>query len=67
MLIAIEKAKQTKDWQKDGGQYIPYPATWLNARGWEDEIEIDPLEGKLSEAGLETARNLRRWLDEKQD
>ena len=37
ILQAIERAKQSEDWQKDGGQYIPYPATWLNAEGWEDE------------------------------
>ena len=37
ILQAIERAKQSEDWQKEGGQYIPYPATWLNAEGWEDE------------------------------
>ena len=37
ILQAIERAKQSEDWQKDGGKYIPYPATWLNADGWEDE------------------------------
>ena len=37
MLAAIERAKASKDWQKDGGQFIPMPATWLNARRWEDE------------------------------
>lgn len=37
ILQAIQWAKQSDDWQKDGGQYIPYPATWLNAEGWEDE------------------------------
>lgn len=37
ILRAIERAKQSEDWQKDGGKYIPYPATWLNAEGWEDE------------------------------
>lgn len=26
------------EWKKDGGQYIPYPATWLNAEGWNDEV-----------------------------
>lgn len=25
------------DWQKDNGQFIPHPATWLRAKGWEDE------------------------------
>lgn len=37
ILQAIQRAKQSEGWQKDGGQYIPYPATWLNAEGWEDE------------------------------
>lgn len=26
------------DWKKDEGKYIPYPSSWLNAEGWEDEI-----------------------------
>jgi hypothetical protein len=37
ILAALERAKKSADWVKDGGQYIPYPATWLNAKGWEDE------------------------------
>ena len=41
MLKSIEKAKRSQNWNKDNGEYIPYPATWLNAKGWEDEdIEI---------------------------
>lgn len=42
---ALERAKTSADWRKDGGQYIPYPATWLRAKGWEDEHrpEKDPL------------------------
>jgi hypothetical protein len=38
LLDAIEKHKQSAQWQKDGGQYIPHPATWLNQQRWEDEI-----------------------------
>lgn len=34
---SLEQAKTSDDWTKDGGKYIPYPATWLNAKGWEDE------------------------------
>lgn len=37
MVSKIEQAKRTPDWMKEGGQFIPYPATWLNAKGWEDE------------------------------
>ena len=38
MVATIERAKKSEDWQKDGGKFIPYPATWLNAKGWEDEF-----------------------------
>lgn len=37
MLAAIEQQKRSAEWQKDDGQFIPYPATWLNGRRWEDE------------------------------
>ncbi len=38
IIAAINRAKRSTEWAKDGGQFIPYPATWLNAQGWEDEI-----------------------------
>lgn len=37
MMAALEKQNANADWQKDGGQFIPHPATWLNGRRWEDE------------------------------
>jgi hypothetical protein len=33
----LNQWKATEQWQKDGGQFIPYPATFLNQRRWEDE------------------------------
>jgi len=39
MLAALGRARTCQSWTKDGGQYIPYPATWLRAEGWEDEIK----------------------------
>ena len=41
MLTAIEEQKKSKEWMKDGGQYIPYPATWLHRGQWEDEMSDD--------------------------
>lgn len=38
ILDAVEAAKQSKEWQKDNGQYIPHPATWLNQGRWDDEL-----------------------------
>jgi hypothetical protein len=41
MLVAIDRQKQSRAWRKDNGQYIPHPATWLNNKQWEDEIQPD--------------------------
>ena len=37
MLSKIEQAKRTPEWMKEGGQFIPHPATWLKSKGWEDD------------------------------
>ena len=42
ILRAVETFKQTEQWQKDGGRYIPYAVTWLNQRRWEDEVAVKP-------------------------
>lgn len=42
MLGAIERQIASPDWQKEEGQYIPYPATWLNGERWEDEAPPPP-------------------------
>lgn len=39
ILNAVEVAKTSEQWQSDGGKYIPYPASWLRAKGWEDDVE----------------------------
>lgn len=37
ILKAISDARCNENWISENGRYIPYPATWLNARRWEDE------------------------------
>lgn len=39
ILQAVSAAKQSKQWNENNGQYIPNPATWLNQKRWEDELE----------------------------
>lgn len=38
MVKAVEAQKQSRDWTKDGGQFIPHLSTWLNEGRWMDEI-----------------------------
>lgn len=45
MLEALMKQKKSEQWNRDNGKFIPYPATWINQRRWEDEINVeDPTE-----------------------
>ena len=37
MIEKLAQAKICSDWKKDNGQFIPYPASWLNAKMWEDD------------------------------
>ena len=39
IIKAVYAANKSSDWTKENGRFIPYPATWLNAHGWEDEIK----------------------------
>lgn len=38
VLAAVGFQSASEQWRKDGGQFIPNPATWLNQRRWEDEV-----------------------------
>jgi uncharacterized protein YdaU (DUF1376 family) len=39
IMAGLRKAKASRDWLKDDGQYIPHPSTWLNQRRWEDQLD----------------------------
>lgn len=38
IISKLKKYKDTTDWKKDNGKYIPYPTTWLNQKRYEDEV-----------------------------
>lgn len=39
VLNAIAAQKGSRGWLKHNGDFIPYPATWLRAGQWDDEVE----------------------------
>jgi hypothetical protein len=56
ILGAIETQKESREWAKERGRYIPYPASWLNAEGWTNElqpmaIEFDILDPRSLKVG----------------
>jgi hypothetical protein len=50
ICAAVEVQKRQYDWRKEGGKYIPYPATWLNDRRWED-VDVRRDDRDVQEAG----------------
>jgi len=40
MIEAIKKHCQQDQWMREGGKFIPHPATWLRQERWEDEVEV---------------------------
>ena len=40
LLASVEAHIKLDSWQKDNGQFIPNPASYLNGWRWEDDLEI---------------------------
>jgi len=58
ILQALEQQKRSAQWRKDGGAYIPNPATWINQRRWEDELPTE------DDSPQEKARTEAWWASE---
>lgn len=67
ILRALGRARESADWLKDGGQYIPFPATWIRREGWSDELpgiapkRIEKAEGDPKGWDVFLARNARQY------
>lgn len=45
IMEGLERAKNSREWAEKDGKYIPHPASWLNAGGWENEYRtLQPTE-----------------------
>jgi hypothetical protein len=62
LVAAIKAQRGSEDWQKEGGRYVPYPASWLNSEGWLNSAQVgvagewhesrSGVEGRAKELGL---------------
>lgn len=46
IMSGVERAKKYDFRFRESGRYAPYPSTWLNARGWLDQFEIETEQNK---------------------
>ena len=56
LIDAVNSQKNSEQWRRDNGQYIPNPATWLNQGRWDDV---------LTEAGAQPTKeeyHVGTWL-----
>lgn len=58
ILDAVEAQRQSPQWTRDDGQFIPHPATWLNQERWADEVQTGD--------GLDNLRNLYAMFKEEE-
>ncbi len=52
ILMAVEKQKKSPDWIKNNGQFIPYPASWLRAGCWADEVSFEEINKQNKREGV---------------
>jgi len=66
IMAGLGRAVGSEQWRKDGGQFIPHPATWLNGRRWEDSIAVPSVVAsgyfKSSEAEDAFSRQMREVM-----
>lgn len=39
IMTGLEQYKKSDQWQRDNGQFIPHPSTWINQERWDDEVD----------------------------
>jgi hypothetical protein len=71
IVMHVEWMKTQDDWKKDGGSFVPMPATYLNQQRWLDWVapapvkaQPDALQAILSHKGAPMPNNVKQRLAE---
>jgi hypothetical protein len=59
ICAALAWQRQQDQWLRDGGRYVPHPATWINAGRWQDEPSTTP---RVNDRTLATAIGVTEFL-----
>lgn len=65
VLAALSWQVKLDQWRRDGGAYIPYPATWLRSERWEDVPTFVNIgaSATVDDERARTAEQLRKRLE----
>lgn len=65
LLDAVERQKHSAQWERDNGQFIPNPATWLNQGRWDDEVRTDkiPTIPRETKADVADGERMKKLLE----
>lgn len=64
ILSDVEMKKNTNDWQRENGRFIPYPGSYLRGERWNDVNEIANLQAYQNELVLQDIQNFNLWRNE---
>ena len=67
LLDALDKQVRSPQWKKDNGEFIPHPATWLNGKRWEDEVQTTASDPKVRKPDALEIAAVRRLMNENFD
>lgn len=57
MLAVLADQKRSEQWQREGGQFIPHPTTWLSQGRWEDDVSTYAQNGQENMTEMERAND----------
>lgn len=63
VLVSLEWQSRLPDWLKEGGTYVPNPATYINQRRWEDEPPPPSNGAPVHPGARGAARNVDHGLE----
>ena len=64
ILKAVEAQKRSVQWQKDNGQYIPNPTTYIHQERWNTVTEADTVQNIQDQMLAKSLGNFSFWRKE---